>query len=329
MQYYDDVYGLSMVPGGLLHDLVRSEAVRRLRNVSQAGASSFVRAGRNNNRYEHSLGVMTLTRLLGGNEVEQAAGLLQDLSHTAFSHTIDYVFDDRGEEFHERIFQYVIERSDVPEILERHGLDWGTLFTKDNLLRVDVSAPLLCADRIDYTLRDLVRLGDIAAGQARAFVRQLTFRDNMVVSRDVEMAVNFVAWYAHLVRDVFMNPLELFVHDAFAKLIRRALETKVLTESDLLSTDDAVLAKLLVDETYGLDVSLAEIRRMRKVVVGDFPHGVRVYSKGRKVDPPVLVGTQILPLSVVRPECGTVWESIERVASEGIIVSALESRSAR
>jgi HD superfamily phosphohydrolase len=263
---------------------------------------------------------MTLTGILGGDEAEQAAGLLQDLSHTAFSHTIDYVFDDRGEEFHERIFQSVIEQSDVPEILERYGLTWQALFSGDNLVRVDSSAPLLCADRIDYTLRDLVRLGYLAAGKARAFVRQLEFLDGKVVSTDVESAARFVEWYSHLVGEVFMNPLELYVHDAFAKLIRQALQEGVLSEEDLLATDDVVLAKLLADETHGLDSTLAGIRRVRNVAVGDSAHGVRVYSKGRKIDPPVLEGGLILPLSHVRPETLDKWAKVEKTAAEGIVV---------
>src|SRR5438552_18945322 len=103
MRIKDEVYGEHEVNEDLLLDLLASNAVKRLAAVSQAGASSLVRRGRSVSRLEHSVGVMLLTRMLGGTVMEQAAGLLQDVSHTAFSHTVDYVFKDRKEEFHENI----------------------------------------------------------------------------------------------------------------------------------------------------------------------------------------------------------------------------------
>jgi HD superfamily phosphohydrolase len=318
--YFDDVYGHVGVPSGLLAKLVDSQAVKRLRDVSQAGASSFVRAGRTNTRYEHSLGVMTLTRLLGGDENECAAGLLQDLSHTAFSHTIDYLFDDRAEEFHERIFHVVIEQSDIPMILGRYDLSWQKIFSEENLRRVDVPAPRLCADRVDYTLRDLIRLGHISALQARQFVRQLDFIGDQIVVKDVTAATTFVDWYSYLVGRVFMNPLELYVHDQFAKLIRKALRLNVIQESDLLTTDRLVLGKILSDDAHGLADDLARIRRTRHVCVGA-PEGIRVYSKARKIDPPVLVDGAVVSLSAVAPNTSGVWAEIEKVAQQGIIVS--------
>jgi uncharacterized protein len=321
MHYYDDVYGRCQVQEGLLTDLMRSSAVRRLRKVSQAGASSFVRPGRTNTRHEHSVGVMTLTGILGGTEQERAAGLLQDLSHTAFSHTIDVLFENRKEQFHEDIFDSVIENSDVPQILKKHGTTWRELFSKENLGRVDASAPLLCADRIDYTLRDLIRTGYLTASAARAFVEQLDFLDGIIVSTEVEAAEKFVVWYSHLVGDVFMNPVELYTHHVFAQLLKKALRVGVITEADLMSTDDVVLGKLLADDAHGLDAGLSEIRRVRSVTVGDQAHGVRVYSKGRKIDPPVVVNGQIRRLSEVRPETTKAWSKIDFISSEGLLVS--------
>ncbi len=188
----DDVYGSIVLDDELLEELIDSRAVQRLKLVTQAGASSLVREGRSVTRYEHSVGVMLLTRMLGGSVTEQAAGLLQDVSHTAFSHTIDYVFDDRREEFHERIFEAVVEKSDVPGILANYGLTWRQLFRSDNLKRVDVPAPMLCADRIDYTLRDLVRFGRIQVTEARAFADSQELRYDKIVVTSQGQAWDFV-----------------------------------------------------------------------------------------------------------------------------------------
>ena len=53
-------------------------------------------------RFEHSLGVCHLIKILNGSQKEQIAGLLHDIPHTAFSHVIDYVLENKGENFHEK-----------------------------------------------------------------------------------------------------------------------------------------------------------------------------------------------------------------------------------
>jgi HD superfamily phosphohydrolase len=320
LEIHDDVYGPASLPPGLLSDLLDTAAVQRLRRVSQAGASSLIRAGRSVTRYEHSVGVMILTGLLGGNETEQAAGLLQDLSHTAFSHTIDYVFDDRREEFHERIFQDVVERSDVPPVLARHGLTWRDLFRPENVRRVDVPAPLLCADRIDYTLRDLTRFGRISAVEAREFVADLEFVDGRIVVNRLEAAITFAEWYRYLVGELFMNPLELYAHSVFAEILRNALHRDVIEEADLLGTDEMIISKLESDKEFGSAADLAELRGVEYVATGDTVGGRRVHSKGRIIDPPVRHAGSIAPLSTFKPDIRDSWKRIEQIASAGILV---------
>lgn len=317
---YDDVYDYVRIRDGLLTDLLASQAVQRLRKVSQAGASSLVRSGRTVTRYDHSVGVMTLAGKLGGDELEQAAGLLQDVSHTAFSHTIDYVFEDRKEEFHEKIFKDVIEASDIPAILDRHGMVWQDLFAERNLRRVDVPAPLLCADRIDYTFRDLLRFGHISHDEANRLHAALVFAAGVVAFTDVDSAAAFSELYRYLVSELFMNPLELYAHAEFAHIIRDALESQVITESDLLGTDDVVLRKLVADMAHGLAVRLAELKKVRSVIVTDSGPGYHVYSKGRIIDPPVYRNGETVPLSEIRPETLSSWMRIKEVSANGIFV---------
>jgi HD superfamily phosphohydrolase len=319
MELIDDVYGRTKISSELLEDLIRSSAVQRLKGVSQAGAPSLMRPGRTVTRYEHSIGVMILTGRLGGMQIEQAAGLLQDVSHTAFSHTIDYVFDDRNEGFHEQIFASVVDKSDLPYILAKHNLTWQQAFRAENLLRVDVPAPLLCADRIDYTLRDLLRLNHISSVQIRDFLDALAFVDNTVVFTDVDQASAFVSWYRYLVGQVYMNPLDLLIHDEFARILKASIEEGVLAERDFQETDSVVLAK--IGKSAEQCAALRSLREITAVRVGPGPDARKVYSKGRVIDPPVLIDGQIVYFSEARPDAIHIWDEILACASEGILVS--------
>lgn len=311
----DDVYGSHQVTEDLLLDLLSSQAISRLKDVSQAGASSLVRGGRSVNRFEHSVGVMLLTRQLGGSVLEQAAGLLQDVSHTAFSHTIDYVFKDRSEQFHERIFSEVVGSSDLPSILNRHALTWEMVFSPDNLPIVDASAPLLCADRIDYTLRDLIRFGHVTRERARMFISSLELHDRIVVCSDPDLAEEFVRWYAFLVQHLFMNPLELYAHEVLATIIRDALQEGVLIDADLRGVDSHVLKKLQEDDRARR--RLVDLRTTAEVVA-DESSDLRIFSKGRIVDPPVFYLDRIVPLSSIKPDLSALWVEIRRISREGV-----------
>lgn len=317
--YQDDVYGSIAIGHQLLIDLMKSRAIRRLQGVSQAGASSLVRNGRSVTRYEHSVGVMSLVGRLGGSEIEQAAGLLQDVSHTAFSHTVDYVFGDRQEEFHERIFAKVVENSDLPEILARFSLTWNDLFTPSNLIRVDAPSPLLCSDRIDYTLRDLVRFGHISADEAQQFVKSLEFVDEIIVVTDIDQAWKFTQWYGYLVGEIFMNPVELYAHDQLASIIRTGLACGVLLESDLMETDEVVSNKLLADTKHGLSEAFRALKD-NHISVDSAEKGKVVHSKARVVDPPVMHNGKVAPLSSLKVEVEKLSSEIRRKAHDGVRV---------
>ncbi|HEY0175824.1 MAG TPA: HD domain-containing protein, partial [Pedobacter sp.] len=87
----DPIYGTFELPE-IFDDLLNSKAMQRLGKIHHSGAVFLVNPDICHTRLEHSIGVMLLIRMLGGTELEQIAGLLHDISHTAFSHVGDYVF---------------------------------------------------------------------------------------------------------------------------------------------------------------------------------------------------------------------------------------------
>lgn len=75
MKIKDDIYGDFEIEG-VLEELINTKEFQRLKNIHQGGASYLVNPNCNVSRYEHSIGVMLLIRLLGGRIEEQIAGSL-------------------------------------------------------------------------------------------------------------------------------------------------------------------------------------------------------------------------------------------------------------
>ena len=121
MEISDVIYGHHHIDG-VLEELIKSAPVQRLKGIYQGGASFLVNQKWNVTRYEHCIGVMLLIKKLGGTIEEQIAGLLHDVSHTAFSHVVDVVFENQAEDYHENIFQQVIVHSEIPDILKNTAI---------------------------------------------------------------------------------------------------------------------------------------------------------------------------------------------------------------
>lgn len=108
-------------------------------------------------RYEHSVGAMLLCRRLGATVEEQAAALLHDVAHTALSHVVDQVYD--GRVVHEDDKHVYIDTTDLRSTIQRHGYDPDRLLDEHNYTLLERDAPRLCADRVDYGLRDALAFG--------------------------------------------------------------------------------------------------------------------------------------------------------------------------
>ena len=101
MRWNDRVYGEVTVDDPKALALIETPTFRRLKGVKQAGPSAFAFPFKTVTRYEHSLGVYLLLRKLGAGAKEQLAGLLHDVSHTAFSHAVDFVVSSVEQDHHE------------------------------------------------------------------------------------------------------------------------------------------------------------------------------------------------------------------------------------
>lgn len=242
IQLNDFLYGRMEFPQ-IFFDLLGTDALKRIAGVHQSGAIFLVNPDICHSRLEHAIGVAMLIKKLGGSELEQIAGLLHDVSHTAFSHVGDYVFENTDEDYHEKVFAEILYKSEIPDVLLKYGYSVNQiLYGEFNIL--EQAMPSLCADRLDYTLRDGVHAGLISRQRAREFLNSILLNDGKIAV-NVDFEANWInEVFKRLNNEVFKLPIHLYANGKMAELIKNFLNKGILMESDLFKTDTLLLNKI-------------------------------------------------------------------------------------
>lgn len=132
---------------GVREELLATPEMNKLSHIKQLGLAHLVFPGAHHTRFEHSLGVSHVGGLMSESmglsdmdkEVVQVAGMLHDVGHGPYSHTLEHILHSRGGKDHMTITEGIITgsydvvdesesssfktRQTIPETLEKHGID--------------------------------------------------------------------------------------------------------------------------------------------------------------------------------------------------------------
>ncbi|CAM4057893.1 HD domain-containing protein [Bacillus paramycoides] len=321
----DVIYGEFKVDQ-VLEELILSKPVQRLKGIHQAGASYLMNEKWNVTRFDHSVGVMLLIKKLGGSVEEQIAGLLHDVSHTAFSHVIDYVFDNENESYHEEIFSSVVKNSEIPAILSKHGYRYEDILLDDSKWTLlERSAPELCADRVDYTLRDMYTYGYISLEEAQDFLKDLIAVNGKMVLQNIEIAEWFTKTYYKEVIDFFMKPINIYGNDMLAKTLKLALHKKRIHPDDFLLEDHELISKLQQCKDQEVDALLGKVHPSVEVKEDRNDYDLYQKNKVRLIDPPLLREGEIVQSSVVSENIRQMSDIAYEKAVRGMYVKVISN----
>lgn len=308
----------------VVEELIVSKPVQRLKGIHQNGASYLINEKWNVTRFDHSVGVMLLVKKLGGSVEEQIAGLLHDVSHTAFSHVIDYVFHNEGESYHEEIFSSVVKNSEIPAILSKYGYNYEDILLDDSKWTLlERSAPELCADRVDYTLRDMYTYGYISLEEVHSLLEDVIAVDGKMVLQSVEMAEWFTETYYKEVIDFFMKPMNIYGNDMLAKTLKLALHKRIIHADDFLLEDDELISKLQQCNDSEVHALLRKVHPNVKVKEDRNDYDLYQKNKVRLIDPPLLREGEVVTSSVVSEKIRQMSEVAYEKAVRGMYVKVI------
>lgn len=304
MIYNDDVYGPVSIDEKVLIELMQIKAMERLRRVNQGG--SFVLMNPKHEwrefkitRFDHSVGVCILLKKFNTSLKEQVAGLLHDISHTVFSHTLDFLFNRNTEhDYHESFHDKMILDSEIPSILEKNGMNVKDILDEEKFTILEKELPNLCADRIDYSLRFMLESGLISKNQIDEILKTLTIHSDEIIFCDKTQAKFFAERYIEANKLSWCNPLQASLFHMTSETVRLALSKGIITESDLFTTDEEVVKKLK-DSNDEKIIEMLDLIRNIDVVESKDNYDYHLKSKVRCTDPKIIDGNKIVRLSEI------------------------------
>lgn len=295
MHWDDRVYGPTTIEDVGLLRVIATPTFQRLRGIRQAGPSAFAHPFKTVSRFEHSLGVFTLLRRLGASHVECAAGLLHDISHTAFSHAVDFLFDTEEQAHHELLKPRFLNRPDLADAIRRLGFQ-PELFYDDTIYTLlERPLPWLCADRIDYFLRDGVSCGVLDDDFVARALGSLCVVDGAICVDSIADAREIQWQFAEMNRRFWSGPIEAFIYNEFADALREGLACGAIRYDDLLVDDAHVLACLRGANNPTIHAKLDRVIKIPPDALANYRPLVE--PKKRWLDPLVAIDGHARPLS--------------------------------
>ncbi len=291
MRYKDRIYGIVKITDPVVVDIISSDAFQRLKGVDQAGYFEVYFPGTAHTRFEHSIGCYALLRRFGASKEEQLAGLIHDLSHSAFSHTADYVFaSGRGADhnYQDDIFADFVQRTDIPHILSVHGYNPKHILDESRFPLQERQLPDLCADRIDYSLRGMLIFGIATKKDVANFLAHLSVVDKKWVFDSFEIADSYAAHFKKLNDRHYAGKETAAMFLRTSAWIKYARNKGYITHNDIFATDAEVIAK--INSHLSSDKKLAalwEEMNTPNIILGkkDENNVTKVIVKSRIVDP--------------------------------------------
>ena len=244
-------------------------------------------------RFEHSIGTAQIVWHFTADPVQAAAALFHDIATPAFSHSVDFMRGDslRQESTEAGTDKLILSSKEICRILRENGIVPENVVDYHRYPVADNQAPRLSADRLEYTLGNLLHYRLRAPGFLRSYYLDLTLTQNEdgvpeLAFRDILTAIAF-GYDALKCSRIYVSPEDRYAMQMLSELLKRALDRGVIGEDDLMGTEPQLIRKLQGDPRSKAEWK--RFRAMKRMVTEecDAPVELRrvIPAKKRCIDP--------------------------------------------
>ena len=175
---------------------------------------------------------------------------------------------------------------------------------------MEKNIPDLCADRVDYALREF------PLPVSKRLVKALAVEKNGIVFKNEKNALEFGRNYSKRQKAHWGGFEAVTRYSILAKILKRALKLKIITMKDFLKDDAYIINKLIKAKDKQI---LETLKILRNKSLANLPKGEKIVQKKfRFVDPLFLRNGSLQRLSFVNKQYKLELENARKENSQGI-----------
>lgn len=317
-------YGPIEVEEPVLLELIHSPAFERLKNVHQYGVAYYTKTHTEEyTRHQHSLGVFALLRSKKAPLEEQIAGLLHDVSHTAFSHVGDWVFPQETEEedYQTSIHNVYLNRSGIEKILNRHGFSGEQISPKkEEFVMLEQPLPNLCADRIDYNIQGAYFQNFITKEEAQQIFLDLSFNEGKWIMTKQDLAAKLAYFSLFMTKDCWGSAANFITSKWLAEAILQGIKIGAISWPEFQSgTDQEIWERLSAAQDPLIKSKMRMLRSPSSYYRLVDPSQAQLFIpfKCRGIDPWIHQNGKIVRLTSIHSELENALQNVKKDSIAG------------
>ena len=205
------------------------------------------------------------------------AALLHDIATPVFSHVVDFLRGDheKQESTESGTEALILGSRELLAVFEKYGIDPQRVTDYHIYPIADNDSPRLSADRLEYTLGNIVNFGFGTEETVKTYYEDLTATDEELVFRTPETAAAF-ARDALRCGHIYVSDADRFSMQTLADILQKAVAAGRLTEADFYTREQLVIEKLVAADWESYRSLHALCRR---------EDGLVIPAKKRYIDP--------------------------------------------
>lgn len=243
-------------------------------------------------RYDHSIGVALIIWHFTHDQAQTIAGLLHDVATPVFAHTIDFLNGDYlNQESTENGTREIIEKSsELKQLLIKHQIAIDRIVDYHQYPIADNGSPQLSADRLEYSLSNMLNYGYCTIKDINLFYNDLIISKNEYGVIELMFQSEKIAslFTINVLKNsrVYISDADRFSMQALANLIQIALDNNIISKKDLYLDEPYVINQFLSNAyTSQLWQRFTQYSIIKKELIKPNDNWFKINAKKRYIDP--------------------------------------------
>jgi uncharacterized protein len=324
---FESIYGKIQISDPLIMDLLETPSMKRLKDIDQHGVYYFRKDSPTFSRHEHCVGVYYLLKRYNVSIIEQAAGLIHDISHTTFSHLSDIIYDhdEKTVPYQDSIHYWYLNKTNLLSVVSKYNYTINDLLFKNgNYLGLEQSLPDICADRLEYNLHTGYVYNFLTKEDIQTILKDLSFEEGRWFFNTPTIAKKFASLSLYFTEHFWGSDWNVALYKLSASAFQRALNLKTITFDDLhFSTDKLILEKLVKHP----DAVIQSYLKKCSNYTNHYSHGTKehhnyaFFPKFRGINPWIKVDNQFFRLTTLDFDFSLEYQRVKKTIENGLYLN--------